>query len=230
MFSVALIGPDGCGKSTISKRLLQDASFKSKRIYMGVDRDESNYALPTTHLIRWVKRKFKGGQDPGGPRDIANDRKQSGRSVPKRLLKQLTTAFTFLNNTAEEWYRQLLTWYFIRCGQIVIFDRHFYADFYHFHVDGPDDRWTSRLHGYMLEHLYPKPDLVIYLDAPAEMLFARKKEGTIELLEKRRRDYLELRDKVPQFAIVDATQPQDEVFTDVQQLIQGFLQSKNTTR
>jgi hypothetical protein len=37
----------------------------------------------------------------------------------------------------------------------------------------------------MLEHFYPKPNLVIYLDAPAEMLFARKKEGTIELLEQR---------------------------------------------
>jgi len=228
MFSVALIGPDGCGKSTISKRLLQDSSFKSKRIYMGVDRDESNYALPTTHLIRWVKRTLRGGEDPGGPRDISNDRMQPSRGVPKRLLKQLTTAFTFLNNIAEEWYRQLLTWYFIRRGQIVIFDRHFFADFYHFHINGRDGRWTSRVHGYMLEHIYPKPDLVIYLDAPAELLFARKKEGTIELLEQRRRDYLELQDKVPQFAIVDATQPQDEVFTDVQQLILRFLQTKNT--
>jgi thymidylate kinase len=228
MFSVALIGPDGCGKSTISKRLLQDASFKSKRIYMGVDRDESNYALPTTHLIRWLKRKLKAGQDQGGPRDISNERKQPGSSVPKRLLKQLTTAFVFFNNTAEEWYRQLLTWYFIHSGYIVIFDRHFYADFYHFHVNGRDDRWTSRLHGYMLEHLFPKPDLVIYLDAPAEVLFARKKEGTIELLEERRHDYLELQEKVPHFAIVDVTQTQDEVFTDVRQLILRFLQTKNT--
>lgn len=195
---------------------------------MGVDRDESNYALPTTHLIRWVKRMLKGGQDQGGPRDISNERKLHRRSVPKRLLKQLTTAFVFFNNTAEEWYRQLLTWYFIRSGYIVIFDRHFYADFYHFHVNGRDDRWTSRLHGYMLEHLFPKPDLVIYLDAPAEILFARKKEGTIELLEERRRDYLELQDKVPHFEIVDATQSQDEVFTDVRQLILRFLQTKNT--
>jgi thymidylate kinase len=229
MFSVALIGPDGCGKSTISKRLLQDASFRSKRIYMGVDREESNYALPTTHLIRWAKQKLKRRKDQGGPRDISNDSNQPGRSAPKKLFKQLTTAFVFFNNTAEEWYRQLLTWYFIRSGQVVIFDRHFYADFYHYHVNGRDGRWTSRLHGFMLEHCYPKPELVIYLDAPAEMLFARKREGTIELLESRRRDYLELQDKVPHFAIVDATQSQDEVFTEVQQLILRFLQTKNTT-
>ena len=225
MFSVALIGPDGCGKSTISKRLLQDPSFASKRIYMGVDRDESNYALPTTKLIRWVKRQLNIGQDQGGPRDISGKSKQATRSLPKRLLKQLSTAVVFINNTAEEWYRQLLTWYFIRRGQVVIFDRHFYADFYHFHVNGRDDRWTSRLHGYMLEHLFPKPDLVVYLDAPAEVLFARKKEGTIELLEERRGNYLELRDKVPHFERIDATQPEDAVFADVRQLILDKLQS-----
>ena len=84
------------------------------------------------------------------------------------------------------------------------------------------------MHGFMLEHFYPKPNLVIYLDAPAEMLFARKKEGTIELLEQRRHDYLELQEKVPHFAIVDATQPQDAVFADVRQLILGILQTKNT--
>ncbi len=229
MFSVALIGPDGCGKSTISKMLLQDTSFKSKRIYMGVDREQSNYALPTTHLIRWVKRKLYAGLDQGGPRDISNDRKMPSSGVPKRLIKQLTTALVFFNNTAEEWYRQLLTWYFIRSGHIVIFDRHFYADFYHYHVNGRDGRWTSRLHGYMLEHFLPKPDLVIYLDAPAELLFARKKEGTIALLEERRRDYLELQDKVPHFATVDATQALDVVYMDVQQLIMRFLQTKNTT-
>ena len=228
MFSVALIGPDGCGKSTISKKLLQDPSFRSKRIYMGVDRDESNYALPTTHLIRWVKRTFNVGENREGPRDISKEEKLPGRSFSKRRFKEIKTAFVFLNNTAEEWYRQLLTWYFIRSGHIVIFDRHFYADFYHFHVNGRDDRWTSRLHGYMLEHLYPKPDLVIFLDAPAEVLFARKGEGTIALLEERRRDYLELRDKVPHFATVDATQTQDVVYTDVQQLMMRFSQTRNT--
>ena len=197
---------------------------------MGVDRDESNYALPTTQLIRWVKRALNIDQDRGGPRDIASDRIQTRSSATKRLLKQVTTAVVFLNNTAEEWYRQFLTWYFIRSGYVVIYDRHFYADFYHYHVNGRDSRWTSRLHGYMLEHFLPKPDLVVFLDAPAEILFARKKEGRIELLEERRRDYLELRDKVPAFAVVDATQTEDKVFADVRQLILEKLQTMHTNR
>ena len=40
-----------------------------------------------------------------------------------------------------------------------------------------------RLHGVFLDRWYPRPDLVIFLDAPAEVLFARKHEGTIPLLE-----------------------------------------------
>jgi thymidylate kinase len=229
MFAVALIGPDGCGKSTISKRLLQDDSFEAKRIYMGINRAESNYALPTTHLIRWLHQKFNGGKNQGGPRDISNQRNLPSGSFPKRFLKELKTALVFFNNTAEEWYRQLLAWYFMRTGKIVIFDRHFYADFYHYDVNGLDSRWTSRLHGYMLEHLYPKPNLVIYLDAPAELLFERKREGTVALLEERRHAYLELQDKVPQFETVDATQAPDLVFADVLQHILGFLQTKKTT-
>jgi thymidylate kinase len=229
MFSVALIGPDGCGKSTISKQLLQDTAFKSKRIYMGVDRDESNYALPTTHLIRWVKRNHRKVEREGGPRNISQETQLPSRSIPGRAFKSLKNAVVFVNNTAEEWYRQLLTWYFIRSGHVVVFDRHFYADFYHYAVNGRDRRWTSRLHGHMLEHFYPKPDLVIYLDAPAELLFARKGEATIALLEERRQNYLDLQDKVPNFAIVDATQAQDAVFADVQRLILSYLQTVNSS-
>jgi hypothetical protein len=37
-----------------------------------------------------------------------------------------------------------------------------------------------------------------------------------------------LQEKVPQFVVVDATQPEDAVFADVRQLILRFLQTKNT--
>lgn len=227
MFSVALIGPDGCGKSTISKRLLHEASFKSKRIYMGVDRYESNFTLPTTRLIRWVKLKISGSKARGGPANTSNQNKLRDSSLPARLYRELKAPFVLLNNMAEEWYRQVITWYFVRRGQVVIFDRHFYADSYHIDVKGRDTHWANRLHGYMLEHLYPRPDFVIYLDAPAEVLFARKHEGTIEWLEQRRLAYLDLHDKVPHFTIVDVTQVEDAVFAEVQKLILDFLKTRD---
>jgi thymidylate kinase len=64
-------------------------------------------------------------------------------------------------------------------------------------------------------HILPKPDLVIFLDAEPEVLFARKGEGTLELLAQRRADYLQLRDVVPAFEVVDASQPLERVVEQV---------------
>ena len=70
-----------------------------------------------------------------------------------------------------------------------------------------------------------KADLVIYLAAHDEVLFARKHEGTIELLEERRLAYLDLQDKFPHFTIVDVTQAEDAVFDEVQKLILDFSET-----
>jgi thymidylate kinase len=73
-----------------------------------------------------------------------------------------------------------------------------------------------------LRRFYPRPDLIICLDAPAEVLFARKGEGTPELLERRRQEYLQLRQVAPHFVIVDATQTEEEVVRLVTGLIADF--------
>jgi thymidylate kinase len=67
---------------------------------------------------------------------------------------------------------------------------------------------------------------VIYLDAPAEVLFARKGEGGLELLERRRQDYLNLRNLVDHFAIVDASLPEDDVARAVTEMIENFHRAK----
>jgi thymidylate kinase len=67
----------------------------------------------------------------------------------------------------------------------------------------------------MLKRVFPRPDLVIFLDAPAEMLFARKGESTIEALDQKRREFLALRSVFSGFHVVDATQPTDAVVRDV---------------
>ncbi len=81
---------------------------------------------------------------------------------------------------------------------------------------------SSRIHGFVLDRLYPKPDLIILLDAPAELLYARKGEGTPALLERRRQEYLQLKNRIEHFAVVDASQPEDVVAQQVMALIDDF--------
>jgi thymidylate kinase len=111
---------------------------------------------------------------------------------------------------------------------VILFDRHFFCDYYANDILGqrPGRPWTSRLHGAMLERLYPRPDMVILLDAPAQVLFDRKGEGTVESLERKRQEYLALAPHVRRFEVVDATRPVDAVVTDVVALIHDLLASE----
>ena len=132
------------------------------------------------------------------------------------------------NLIAEEWFRQLVAWYYQACGYIVIFDRHFYFDYYKHHIaDISAGRTISdRVHGLTLNYIFPKPDLVIFLDAPGEVLFSRKAEGTVELLEQRRQEYLRFQNDVENFVTVDTTQSMDEVARQVTNLVMNFYLMK----
>jgi thymidylate kinase len=57
----------------------------------------------------------------------------------------------------------------------------------------------------------PKPDVLLMLDAPGEVMFARKGEHTVEILESWRQAYLKLAEALPNAWVLDATEPQDVV-------------------
>ncbi len=129
---------------------------------------------------------------------------------------------------AEEWFRQIVAEYHRRRGRIVLFDRHFYADYYHFDVATEARRpLSSRLHGWLLKNVYPKPDLVICLDAPGQVLFDRKGEASPEWLENRRRQYLQLSAVIPDFVVVDVNRPLDVVTHEVATVISEYYLKRN---
>jgi thymidylate kinase len=230
MFTVALVGPDGAGKTTISRRLLETLDLPLCYIYMGINLEASNVMLPTT----WLQYKLKARQgtlDMGGPRDI-NKSKPLPKNPIKRTIFELKSALRMANLMAEEWYRQLVISLNVRRGKIVLFDRHFLFDYYYHDVV---QKWgerplSSKLHGWMLKNFYPRPDLVIFLDAPAAVLFARKGEGSVELIEQRRQEYLQMRDLFKEFVTLDATQPQEKVVQEAARLIRDAYRAKTTQR
>jgi thymidylate kinase len=95
---------------------------------------------------------------------------------------------------------------------VVIYDRHFLFDYV---ASSNGARATDRFHRWFLERVYSKPDLVLFLDAPPEQLFARKPEVPVSYLEKRRDAYLAQARFVDRFETIDASQPLDDVYQDV---------------
>jgi thymidylate kinase len=222
-FTIALVGADGSGKTTIARQLEKELPETIKYIYMGFSPLSSNFALPTTRFISWLKRLMGQDGDTSGPPDPTKKRRRSKNPV-KRLASGVKGSLRLANRLAEEWFRQAVVWYYHHLGFIIVADRHFFSDYYAHDIDNddPERPLTSRIHGFFLGRLYPRPDLIIFLDARAEVLFERKGEGSIELLEMRRQEYLRLRDQVRSFVTVDAEQPLDKVTADVLAAIEEF--------
>jgi hypothetical protein len=236
-FTVALIGPDGVGKTTISKQLEAAAALRIKYLYMGDNVQASNYTLPTT---RWWKTRRKRQRDLAGAAahgggDVA--RAPAAASAPAALpaaprrrgpvataVRPVRKTLGFLNRILEESYRQAIAASFVRRGFIVLFDRHFLLDYYHTDVVGAraQQSFKHRMHGWFLRRITPPPDLVICLDAPGEVVWARKHELTPAILEERRAQYRSLGSILPHFTVVDANRPLEPVVSEVQSAIERF--------
>jgi thymidylate kinase len=222
-FTVALVGPDGAGKTTIGRRLEQELALPATYLYMGINAEASNRLLPTTRLLRALKRA-RGIDDAGGPPDPTAAR-PAPSGARRRAGRNLRNGLRLANTLAEEWHRALVAARCVRRGQIVLFDRHFFADYYSHDIVANGKRPLSRrLHGFALKRLYPKPDVVIFLDAPPHVLLARKGEGTVETLALRRNEYLRIARFTANFATVDATQSPGNVAADVAALIHRFAE------
>jgi thymidylate kinase len=209
MFSIALIGADGTGKTTIARRLEHSFPLPVKYLYMGHNADSTNVSLPTSRLVETFKRR------------------QQRRSASNVQAKgQIWATLRMLNQFAEESYRQLLSWYYRKQGWLVVYDRYYRFDFEYDSQRHRQRPFADRFHRWCLARFYPLPDIVIYLDAPPEVLLARKGEGTLNWLVDRQRCFLEQEHTTEHFIRIDATQPLDSVYREVEENILSYFRER----
>ena len=184
--SVALLAPDGAGKTTLARALGGTFYLPTRYIYMGSNPNSGTLTLPTT---RWLARM---GRRP------------------------VVRALSALNSMIEQGLRYRVAAYHRRRGRLVVFDR-YTADALTAEPAGGSP--LRRLRRWAMRALCPAPDLVIYLDAPAEVLYERKREHSPQVLEQQRLRYLQLARSAPRAEIVDAQREPDALRRQVTALI-----------
>jgi thymidylate kinase len=181
--TVALLGPDGAGKSTLTTSLSRSWPIPARTIYMGVFR--------------------------------TSDRERIWRKVPGLVLASKLARLR-TRTTLAAFHRQR--------GRLVLFDRYTYDALLR-----PGRRsFRAQVSYSLLAKVCPPPDVVVVLDAPGEVMFTRKGEHTVEILEERRQRYLDMAERLPQSVVVDATQPPDVVARTVTQRLWGLFSAART--
>jgi thymidylate kinase len=133
---------------------------------------------------------------------------------PRSALSSLAKIIVWL---MEEWYANL---FWDKKGTLLICDRYYHdllVDPKRYRYGGPAS--AAKLVG----QLMPQPELWILLDAPAEVLQARKQEVTLEETARQRQAYLALVHKQRKHVIVDASQSLDRVIAEVEKAIMENL-------
>ncbi|MEM9804257.1 MAG: hypothetical protein AAF959_03170 [Cyanobacteria bacterium P01_D01_bin.56] len=199
---IVVLGADGSGKSTVITRVRKDLAP----------------AFRQTHYIHLRPRLGKTtGQDEA---PVLDPHGQPPRSWLTSVIKLIYFVLDYGVGYLIKVYPKLVR------STFVIFDRYYHdllVDSRRYRYGGP--RWWAKLVG----RLIPKPDLWILLDAPAEVLQARKQEVSFEETARQRKAYLELVNNLPNAIVVNSAQPLDDVVLDVAKAVLVHM-AKRTQR
>lgn len=201
---VVLIGPDGCGKSTVAQRV-------AERLVHTFRPDKSV-------RIHWKPAVFFKGRRAARPPTVD----PHGQSCRGPVLSLVFLVYHWIEYLVGGWLHFLPVRF--RNG-LVLVDRYYY-DFavdprrFRMQVQPAVVRWLFR-------HV-PQPDLVFLLDAPADILRARKAEVTAAETERQRKAYQELLSRLSHGRTVDATAPTEVVTDQILSEILAFMTERQS--
>lgn len=200
---VAFIGPDGCGKSAV------------------IDAVVAEFAPAFQRIVRFHLRPKSLPARGAGDVPVTAPHGQPVRGWFYSIAKLLYLAFDYWLGYWSGVRRETVR------TRLVIFDRYFYdivVDPRRVLYGGP--RWLPKI----LSRLLPRPELVILLNAPPEVLWSRKQEVSYEEVARQQREYLRLARGVAGAVVVDAARPLPEVVGQVREAILNHFSNRTRSR
>jgi thymidylate kinase len=192
---ITLMGPDGVGKTTHAEYL------------------EAHPGIPGVAGVMTIHRKVT--LEPNSPPE-----KVPANLPPHNLFKSVA-------KLVFRYFEWLYVYYFGEVAQarsrgfIVACDRFYFLDMLidplRYRYGGPS--WLVAL----ALKLSPGPDLVFLLDAPAEMLYSRKKEASLDEIEKWRQIYRSRLLQLPNAHLIDVSGTIEEAGEQIRKFIREYV-------
>ncbi|WP_348261028.1 hypothetical protein P8935_14590 [Telmatobacter sp. DSM 110680] len=200
---IAIMGPDGAGKSAVIDALRHqfDSAYNKIRLF---------------HLrpkALWTgKATTQAVTDPHG-------------KPPRGAIISVLKAISLI---VDYWLGYALKiGPAVRRSQLIIFDRYIYdllVDSKRIRYGGP--AWLLEI----AVRMVPRPDLIILLDAPADVLWSRKQEVAFDEVTRQRDRYRKVAGKLPFAITVNAAQPLTDVIRDVEIAILEHYERRTAAR
>jgi serine acetyltransferase/thymidylate kinase len=192
--TVAVLGPDGSGKSAVITRVLADLAPVFRHVHY-------------LHLRPRLEGRRSGGA-------VTAPHAQPVQGAVASLAKLAWFTFDYVAGCA------LQVWPLRGRTGLIAFDRYFHdllIDPVRYRYGAPPGfvRWVAKL--------VPEPDLWILLDAPAEVLQARKREMPEDEAERLRGAYAKFFGPLPNAAVIDAAQEFQRVAFDTEAAILRWM-------
>jgi thymidylate kinase len=191
---ISVVGPDGVGKTTFIELLKQELS---RTLVKDADAILVNHFRP--NILPNIKKLLSGKNYDPSTEDFTNPHRAKPAGVFSSFIR---LTYYWLDYVLGYWLDTRR-----KCAQqnVFIFDRYFYD----FIVDPRRSRinlpaWIRKA----FLALTPQPDLVLFLDCDADIVFARKQELSRDEIERQLVEYRSLAMAFPQrFVRLDAQQP-----------------------
>jgi len=206
---VVIIGPDGCGKTSIAEGVVSEVNSS----FLVKEHIATNFGiLPTFGDIKKFLKKIVGLKHTNKRAHEDGEYLAGMKHEPN---SKLTSSILCLWYGLDYFLGGLKIRSANRKNKLVIFARYFY-DFYYqrVHLNLP------HLLCNLIEFFIPTPDLIIFLKRDPESIFKIKPELTIKEIERQNSQIVRNLSNRKDFHIIDAEQGYDKTLKQIKELIE----------